>query len=58
MKYTFKIIVLFLFCFSGLLTSHAQQTRQVTGSVLGPDKQPLPNANVSVKGSKQGDRSS
>ena len=54
MKYTFKIIVLFLFCFSGLLTSHAQQTRQVTGSVLGPDKQPLPNANVSVKGSKQG----
>lgn len=54
MRLLFKSFILFLLGISMLLTASAQQTRQVTGSVFGPDNRPLTNASVGVKGGKQG----
>lgn len=53
MKLLYKKSLLFLFFLViGLLPSNAQQSRVITGLVMGPENLPLVNATISVKGTK------
>ena len=53
MKLLSKLFVPLAFCFL-MLPALAQQKRTISGIVTGPDKSPLSNATVVVKGNKQG----